>query len=505
MNFYRIIIIIIIMLGGLMAVTLFTNKTGKFDISAELQDEIANHPLDMTGKIPDWLSGTLMRNGPIKVTVNEQSNAHWFDGLAMLHSFSFHEGHVKYSNKFLRSNAYHTVFDQGSLNYGGFASDPCRSVFKHFLTFLIPRSNPATHNANVNVAKLANEYVALTEVPLPVKFDVQTLDTLGVLDYQDELPKDKCWESAHPHYDSRLRETLNYLIKFGKTSYYTIYKLKDGITEREIIAEVPIDEPAYMHSFAITENYIILTEFPLVVKPLDLIMKKAFIKNFTWQPERGTRIVVIDKKDGKCVGQYMTKPFFAFHHANAFEKDDLIHMDIVTYQDADIITGGNLFVNSDNHSSENFQSKLERFTLSLTTGAISSKVLLAKSNEFPRINDKLDGRPYHYVYLAGFSETAQTKKELLNSEGLYKVNTNTNEVLEWSEKGCSVGEPVFVEAPNAQEEDDGVVLTVILDHLHKDSFLLVLDAKSFKEIGRARAPHVIPPGFHGQYFEMSTN
>jgi len=486
-----------------MAFTFFGKKTGKFDIAAELQEEIANRPLNVTGKIPDWLSGTLIRNGPIKVTVNGQTNDHWFDGLAMLHAFSFHEGHVNYSNKFLRSDAYHTVFDKGSLDYGGFASDPCRSLFKKFLTFLIPRSDSAIQNANVNVAKFANEYVALTEVPLPVKFDIETLDTLGVLDYQDELPKDKCWESAHPHYDSTQKEILNYLIKFGRNSYYTLYKLKDGIAQREVIAEVPINEPAYMHSFAVTENYIILTEFPLVVKPLDLIVKnQAFIKNFTWQPERGTRFIVINKKDGNIVGKYVTKPFFAFHHANAFEKDGLIHFDIVTYQDASIITGNNLYVNSNNVSPENYQSNLERFSLSLGTGTISSKVLLAKSNEFPRINDKQDGRPYTYAYLAGFSDTAQAKEELINSEGLYKVNTHTNEVLEWSEKGCSSGEPVFVAAPNAQEEDDGVVLTVILDHVRKDSFLLVLDAKSFREIGRARAPHVIPAGFHGQYFNM---
>jgi carotenoid cleavage dioxygenase-like enzyme len=32
------------------------------------------------------------------------------------------------------------------------------------------------------------------------------------------------------------------------------------------------------------------------------------------------------------------------------------------------------------------------------------------------------------------------------------------------------------------------------------SFLVVLDAVSFEELGRAEAPHHIPFGFHGQYF-----
>ena len=174
---------------------------------------------------------------------------------------------------------------------------------------------------------------------------------------------------------------------------------------------------------------------------------------------------------------------------------------IVTYKDASIITGDSLHINSDKTSNDNCQSQLERFSLSIKTGEITSDILLPTSNEFPRINEKLDGRPYCYLYLAGFNDEADNKKELLNDEGLYKINVATKETLEWSEKGCSAGEPVFVSAPEALEEDDGVVLAVILDHIHNDSFLLVLDGKSFKEIGRARAPHLIPIGFHGQYFE----
>jgi beta,beta-carotene 9',10'-dioxygenase len=72
-------------------------------------------------------------------------------------------------------------------------------------------------------------------------------------------------------------------------------------------------------------------------------------------------------------------------------------------------------------------------------------------------------------------------------------------VREWSEAGCYPGEPVFVPAPDAKAEDEGVLLSVVLDARRETSFLLVLDAHDLGEIARARVPHAIPFGFHGQY------
>jgi carotenoid cleavage dioxygenase-like enzyme len=49
-----------------------------------------------------------------------------------------------------------------------------------------------------------------------------------------------------------------------------------------------------------------------------------------------------------------------------------------------------------------------------------------------------------------------------------------------------------------------VILSVVLDARQGRSFLLVLDARSFEEVARAGAPHVIPFGFHGAYFDDLT-
>jgi carotenoid cleavage dioxygenase-like enzyme len=54
--------------------------------------------------------------------------------------------------------------------------------------------------------------------------------------------------------------------------------------------------------------------------------------------------------------------------------------------------------------------------------------------------------------------------------------------------------------PEGAAEDDGLVLSVVLDPDAERSFLLVLDAASFEERVRATVPHAIPFGFHGQFF-----
>jgi beta,beta-carotene 9',10'-dioxygenase len=64
---------------------------------------------------------------------------------------------------------------------------------------------------------------------------------------------------------------------------------------------------------------------------------------------------------------------------------------------------------------------------------------------------------------------------------------------------CYPGEPVFVPRPNGADRLDGVIVSVALDGRRERSFLLVLDAQTFEEIGRALAPHIIPFGFHGQF------
>ncbi len=349
--------------------------------------------------------------------------------------------------------------------------------------------------------------MALMETPLPVHFDIHTMNTIGALEYQDDLPKKDIFESAHPQIDNQAKEQINYLIEFGRESYYVIYKLNSDHPAREVIAKIPVQNPAYMHSFALTKNYIILVEFPFTVKPLDLMLsKKGFIQSFTWNPKQGTNFIVIDRATGKFTNINHSEPFFAFHHINVFEKDNDIVLDIISYPDANIISNiaehGIPDVDiQEQHLEANLkQTKLMRYTLSVPEKTVHSKQLLENHIEFPRINPNFNTQENRYIYLVD-PRTAFTKDDL---RPLYKIDTKTNQIVQWSEPGLMPGEPVFIANPIETEEDKGLIVTIVLDYKKQNAFLLVLDATTFKEIARCYTPHPIPAGLHGQFFEQAT-
>ena len=108
----------------------------------------------------------------------------------------------------------------------------------------------------------------------------------------------------------------------------------------------------------------------------------------------------------------------------------------------------------------------------------------------------MNGRPYRYAY--GISIRDHRTSGYVDQ--LVKIDVKKGDAEVWREKGCYPGEAVFVPAPHARREDDGVALSVVLDARRRRSFLLVLDARSFTEIARAEVPHHIPYGFHGELF-----
>jgi carotenoid cleavage dioxygenase-like enzyme len=449
------------------------------------EEETAVDRLPVSGELPGWLTGALVRVTPAKLEVGGRRVDHWFDGLAMLNRFGFADGRVSYGSRFLRSRAYAEA--QEGRMMGGFATDPCRSIFKRVQAIFSP---DLTDNPNVNLARIGDRYIAMTETPMPVEFDPASLETLGHLDYADKLPAHVT--TAHPHHDPKRGELVNYVARFSRVSEYVLYGLQAGSSKRRVIGRLPVERPAYMHAFGMSERYLILAEYPLRVNPLKLALSgKPFIQNYVWDGADSTRFQVIDRETGELRGTYETGAFFAFHHVNAFERDGSLVVDLVAYEDASIIDS--LYLDEQGPRGPLPHAELRRYTIDLDGGAVHGSPLAEGSVELPRIDyGRRNTRDYRFAYFVGADDRWIDR--------LVKVDVGDGSRTEWSEPGSYPGEPVFVRRPDADAEDAGVVLSVVLDASAGRSYLLVLDAGSFEELARAEAPHHIPFGFHGQYF-----
>jgi beta,beta-carotene 9',10'-dioxygenase len=302
--------------------------------------------------------------------------------------------------------------------------------------------------------------------------------------------------TVHPLYDRFKKCDYNITTRFNRVSRYRILQVGEN-QKPKLEASVPVKEVSYMHSFGMSPNYFILTEFPLLVNPLKILFSnKPFIENFRWKPERGTKLYIIDRRTGALKKNLVCDPFFAFHHVNAFERDEQLIMDIVCYADTDVIQSFYL--------DRIFEEKkvlpvgeFRRYTINLESSEISYEVVGKDKLELPRYDEgglSMEG-DYRYVY--GIGNNTNAPQSFYNQ--LVKLDIESGASRIWYHPGYYPGEGVFIGKPGRTAEDEGVVVSVVLDEEKGTSFLLVLNASDFSELARVEVPHPILFGYHGNY------
>lgn len=97
--------------------------------------------------------------------------------------------------------------------------------------------------------------------------------------------------------------------------------------------------PTYMHSFGMSENYLIMFESPIRIDIKKFIMKRFITTTFRdcmkWHADKDVKIFILNKKTGEQVPlKLKMAPFFTFHHANTFERDGCLVVDYCRIEQA---------------------------------------------------------------------------------------------------------------------------------------------------------------------------
>ena len=111
----------------------------------------------------------------------------------------------------------------------------------------------------------------MTETPIAFEFDAETLATVG-WPTSPGAPT-----TAHPHTDRAGGGTLNYAVQFGRSTSTGSSGSARTPPSPQVARRCRPREPAYMHSFGLTERWLVLAEFPIVVNPSCSLLSRAAV------------------------------------------------------------------------------------------------------------------------------------------------------------------------------------------------------------------------------------
>lgn len=386
-----------------------------------------------------------------------------------------------------------------------------------------------TDNTLVTFYPIYDGYYALTEGPNVNRIDIKTLEVLEKTNFSELLGV--AILTAHPQV---MTDGSTYNVGHSISAaggFYNVVCFPKGekdIKNAKVVAKVPSRykyHPTYIHSFGITENFIIIFETPMVMSiPLlakSLVSEISFVNCLKWLDNEQTRIILIDRETGALAHSFFTDPFFCFHTINQFEKNDEVILDLCCYENAGVIDAVHVenLLKNDPKAIGKFSTKPLRFILPLKAeekninlvkfeGSTAKAILTDKlfctpellcdvSFEFPRINyPKYVATEYQYFY-GVCVDLAE------NIGAILKVDTKTKTKIFWKDQKSYAWEPIFVPSPNANSEDDGVIVAGFLTSGTPNRVgIVILDAKNLEELARSEfndLPTDIPKPFHGWF------
>jgi len=471
--------------------------------------------------VPDWLSGTYVRNGPAQISFGSERRVltSWLDGFAKLHSFKFSGSQVLFSGKMLESPNYLASVAAGELQpmttLNGFDSpdeewtwwEKMKILGKSLLLTAFDNNNPALWRIGKDNLE-EGIYMAVTDAPVPIRFNISDLSTMG-MQYPTAWPATLSG-CAHWVREVGTDNSINFQRKKALTGpvYVEVqrYRPEDDYASPQVISSFVPKKLSSIHSFSITENYAIFFFYPVIIDG-----KKMFESGFhvfellTWIEDEPTDVFVVNLKTGN-VTQFETQPFYSAHHANAYENGEnelILDISPTPYVNLRDYLALKNQLNPPEESTGVFTTDDEeftRYTIDLANEKIkfenfpnTIKNSFINNFDFPTINEDYRGLPYCIVY--GWSAMDYSRMSLV------KKNTcdSTLDKVFYIEDHYS-SEMHFLPNPEKRSEDDGVLVTIVFDGTKEQSYLLLLDAKNLQPINKAYLPHNIPWSAHGMHF-----
>ncbi len=447
--------------------------------------EIVTTDLKVIGEIPKDIHGVYVRNGP-NPKFEPKGHYHWFDGDAMLHAVQFEDGKATYRNRWIRTKNFIEEEQAGESLWQGLMGRLSANMDRPW-----NRGVPLKDTANTAVAfhngKLLAGWYMCGDL---YAIDPITLDTKGVETFHDTLDAKVM---AHVKVDEQANEMM--FFDYELTASYLAYGVVNGTGKVKHFTKVKTPGPRIPHDMAITENYSVLMDLPLIYD-LELMAKRGRAVP-VFRKDLPSRFGILPRYgDGSEVRWFEAKPCYIYHTINAWEEGDEIIMDCCINPEP--TPQQKLKPNATKMDKLNAYLRLEaflyRYHFNLKTGETKEYPLDDRKTEFPMMNSRFLGRKSQYAYNQHFDLS-----EKLRFDGLVKYDTEKQSAeTYWYGEGRFGSEAPFIPKKNAIAEDDGYLVSFVTDERDGQSEVVILDAQNIagKPLARIVLPQRVPLGFH---------
>ncbi|WP_162958391.1 carotenoid oxygenase family protein [Nocardia yunnanensis] len=451
--------------------------------------EVDAPDLFVHGELPADLAGVFYRNGAEPLYPPSDEDYHWFDGDGMVYAFFLENGRVSLRNRWVRTDKLLLEMKHGRRLFGVHGNPRTTD----------PLAEGTRYNtANTNIVIHGGKLLALMEGAPPVELDPRTLDTLGEETYGGVVTTTF---SAHPKLDYATGELLNIgsVARRGGTAPEIRYDIIDSEGVPTKTETIPMPHQAMMHTFFVTENYVV---FP--VTPLDVSLRRAMAGGpmVAWDPDRATKLGVMPRRgDAAQVRWFETEPRQMMHEANVWEQDGRIVADVAAAE------GTALFpdIHGRRRSHRETRQSLRRWTIDpgAATDVVREEILNDRDIQFPRPDDRRMTRRTGHAFANSNLRSVDGRADGMDS--VLRVDTRTGaEDLYHFGDGAAAGELIFAPRVGGVDELDGYALTLVHHAGAAETELVVFDARELAAgpLARVIVPFAIPSGFHCNYYSV---
>jgi carotenoid cleavage dioxygenase-like enzyme len=417
--------------------------------------------------VHEEVCGRYLRNGPNPVGPQDPASYHWFTGDGMVHGIRLRDGRAEwYRNRWVRS------------------ADVARALGEE------PKPGPVhagmDFSSNTNVIGHAGRTFAIVEAgALPYEL-TDELETIGACDFDGTLAGGY---TAHPKRDPDSGELYAVSYFWGWGDDVDVSLLDPGGHVRSS-RRVTMGGPVSVHDCAITERWVVLLDLPVTFSMEAAASGARF--PYRWQEDYHARVGLLPRDDETTeVVWHDVEPCYVFHVMNAYdEPGGGVVLDVVRHP--------SMFRTYLLGPSEGVPT-LERWHLDGHGGPIKEERLDDHAEEFPRVDERVVGRPHRYGYAVAADQTdgiVRTDSVLV----CHDLERGTTVERSFG-RGGAVGEAVFVPRADDAGEAEGWLLTIAYSPDRDVSALYILNAED--PAGEAQAvvelPQRVPLGFHGNW------